>query len=475
MAGALALKPSPIPSMKLRPRPLFPLGLWLCVLVHATAVGAAEEVRPTAPFPMPAIQLPTFPDRDFRLTDYAAEEGGKVDNTAAIRRAIAACHAAGGGRVVVPPGTWLTGPIHLQSNVNLHLAEGAVLLFSAEPRDYLPAVQTTWEGMECFNYSPLVYAFECTNVALTGKGTLRAQMEIWTQWFARPPAHLEALKQLYHLAARGEPVSRRQMAVGENHLRPTFVEFNRCRNLLIEDVKIRNSPLWCVHLFLCENAVVRRIDISAHGHNNDGLDLALSKNILVEGCRFDQGDDAIALQAGKNHDGWRLNTPTENVVVRDCTVRQGHQLLAVGSDVSGGIRNIYVHDCRVEDAGGKPPFNLVFIKTNRGRGGFVENIWVENIVAKKTLVGVLGIETDVLYQWRDLVPIYEERRTRIEGIHLKNIRVGETATPFRIGGDPQRPVGDIYLDDITVEKATGPLRSYESAPQVHETRLRLPE
>ncbi len=461
--------------MNCKPHPRFRPGLaWLFLALAACPVGA-EELRIAAPFPMPAIQLPAFPARDFRITDYGAREGGEANNTAALHGAIAACHAAGGGRVLVPAGTWLTGAIHLRSNVNLHLADGAVLMFSANPQDYLPAVQTSWEGMECFNYSPLVYAFACTNVALTGKGTLRAGMEVWTEWFARPPAHLAALKQLYNLAAKGAPVDQRQMAVGENHLRPDFVQFSRCRNVLIEDVRIRNSPFWCVHLLLCEGVVVRRIDVSAHGHNNDGLDIAMSRNVLVEDCIFDQGDDAIALKSGANHDGWRLNAPTENVVVRRCTMRRGHQLIAIGSDLSGGIRNIHVHDCGFGGGDGNPPFNLVLIKTNRGRGGFVENIWIENLSARKTLVGVLGIETDVLYQWRDLVPIYEERRTHIEGVHLRNIHVGETVTPFRINGDAQRPVGDVHLENITVDKATGPLRSYQNAPHVRETGLRLPE
>lgn len=433
-----------------------------------------EELRPAAPFAMPAIRLPYFPERDFRITDYGAVADGAADNTLAFRHAITACHDAGGGRVVVPPGTWFTGAIHLKSNVNLHLAEGAVLLFSDNPQDYLPAVQTSWEGMECFNYSPLIYAFNCDNVALTGKGTIQAKLDTWTRWFARPPAHMEALKRLYNMAAKGVPVEKRQMAVGENNLRPDFVQFNRCRNVLIEDLKIRSSPFWCLHLLLCDGVVVRRVDVSSHGHNNDGIDIAMSRNVLVEECTFDQGDDAIAVKSGSNHDGWRLNTPTENVVVRRCTVRQGHQLLAVGSDLSGGVRNVYVHDCIFAPGTDSVLSYLMFIKTNRGRGGFVENIWMENISARSTRDGILGIDTDVLYQWRDLVPIYEERITPIKGIHLKNIHVGETVTPFRIVGDARRPVRDIYLEDITIGRATGILRHYENVEQIHESGLKLP-
>ena len=159
------------------------------------------------------------------------------------------------------------------------------------------------------------------------------------------------------------------MAEGENNLRPQFIQFNRCRNVLIENVRIRNSPFWTIHLFLSESIVVRGIDIRAHGHNNDGIDPEMTRNLLVENCRFDQGDDAIAIKSGSNHDGWRLDTPSENIVIRNCDVIEGHQLVAIGSELSGGIRNVYVHDCKF--APGYKPFNLLFIKTNIRRGGFV--------------------------------------------------------------------------------------------------------
>ena len=341
--------------------------------------------------------------------------------------------------MVVPKGMWRTGKIHFQSNVNLHLEKDARLTFSGDPKDYLPAVQSSWEGFECFNYSPLVYAFECENVALTGEGTLEADMEIWEKWMKRPPAHLEALKKLYHFTSTNAPVEQRQMAEGENNLRPQFIQFNRCKNVLIEDVRIRNSPFWTIHLFLSESVVVRGIDIRAHGHNNDGIDPEMTRNLLVENCRFDQGDDAIAIKSGSNHDGWRLDTPTENVVIRNCEVIAGHQLVAIGSELSGGVRNVYIHDCKF--APGYKPFNLLFIKTNIRRGGFVENIHMENIEATATRESVLGIETDVLYQWKTLVPTVEERLTKISGIHVSNIRIARDRHPVPHRGR-QAPAGE---------------------------------
>jgi polygalacturonase len=442
------------------------------MLLHAADSVAYEAISVKAPFEMPAIQVPVFPNREFVVTNFGAVAGGDISE--AIRQAIAACHDAGGGSVVIPRGRWLTGKIHFQSNVNLHLADGAVLSFSSDPADYLPAVQSSWEGLECFNYSPLVYAFGCTNVALTGKGTLQANLDVWKTWMTRPPAHLAALKSLYTMTATNASVAQRQMAVDENHLRPQFIQFNRCRNVLIEDVKIRNSPFWTIHLLLCADVVVRRVDVSARNRNNDGIDPEMTRNLLVEDCRFDQGDDAIALKAGTDRDGRRLNTPTENVVIRNCTMLRGHQLVAIGSELSGGIRNVYVHDCRFINAEADKPQNILFIKTNVRRGGFVENIFVENITAKNTQFSVLGIDTDVLYQWRDLVPTYEEKLTAIRNIHVKNVTVDETgSTPFKIVGDARLPVQDVFLENITIQKACGSAKSFKNAENIHESGVRI--
>jgi polygalacturonase len=433
-----------------------------------------EEIRVKAPFPMPALKVPVFPKRDFVITDFGAVAGSGEKSSEAIRKAVAACHDAGGGRVVIPAGEWLTGPIHLKSQVNLHVAKGALVRFSGDPKDYLPAVQSSWEGWECFNYSPLIYAFACENVALTGEGRLEPIMDTWKIWFARPPAHMAALKNLYTMGSTGVPVERRQMAEGESNLRPQFIQFNRCRNVLVEDITVRQSPFWTLHLLLCDSVVVRRVDFAATGHNSDGIDPEATRNLLVENCRFDQGDDAIVIKSGTNHDGWRLNTPSENIVVRNCTVFDGHQLVAIGSELSGGVRNVYVHDCLFEPRRAKIALhNILYIKTNRRRGGFVENITVENIDASRAAakMGVLGIETDVLYQWRTLVPTYEERLTAIKDIAIRNVKVGETSTPFRILGDKDLPVRNVTISDIAVGTVRGQKSRFENVLDVKESNI----
>ena len=220
--------------------------LFLClalfpVLAKEARTGRFLSHKVEAPFPMPEIREYVFPDRDFLITDYGADtvRNDPRANSNAIAKAMKACSKAGGGRVVVPAGMWRTGPIHFRSNVNLYLAEGATVRFSDDPELYLPAVETTWEGMECYNYSPLVYAYGCENVAITGKGTLAPEMETWRGWFSRPKPHMDALHDLYMDASTGVPVKKRQMAKGENHMRPHLIQFNRCTNVLLDGFRIR--------------------------------------------------------------------------------------------------------------------------------------------------------------------------------------------------------------------------------------------
>lgn len=409
------------------------------------AGGNYKTVKVKAPFPMQPIKVFIYPDRDFKITDFGAVPGGEVDNTKAIAAAIDACNKAGGGRVVVPAGIWLTGPVHFKSNVNLCLEENAVLSFTDNPEDYLPAVMTSWEGLECYNYSPLLYAFECENVAISGKGTLQPKMGTWKVWFKRPAPHLQALKELYTKASTNVPVIERQMATGENHLRPHLIHFNRCKNVMLDGFKIRESPFWTIHLYMCDGSIVRNLDVRAHGHNNDGIDFEMSRNFLVEDCSFDQGDDAVVIKAGRNQDAWRLNTPCENIVIRNCRILKGHTLLGIGSEISGGIRNIYMHDCTAPNS----VMRLFFVKTNHRRGGFIENIYMKN-VASGTAQRVLEIDTEVLYQWKDLVPTYEKRITRIDGIYMDKVTCESADAVYELKGNAELPVKNVRIKDVKV-------------------------
>jgi polygalacturonase len=425
----------------------------------APRLSENNRVRPAAPFDMPSIGVPDFSaSRRFLITDFGAVQDDQQKTSDAIAKAIAAANAAGSGVVVVPAGVWLTGKIHLKSNVNLHVEKGATLLFSSNPADYLPAVFTTWEGLECYNYSPLVYAFDCDNVAVTGQGTLRARLDVWKIWYQRPKPHMDALVALYHMAARDVPVAERQMTTGQANLRPQFIQFNRCRNVLVEDINIIDSPFWVLHPYLCRDVVIRRVKIEAHGHNNDGVDPEMSQNVLIEDCVFDQGDDAVSVKSGRDRDAWRIGVPCRNIVMRNCRIKNGHQLMAIGSELSGGIENVFVDNCHFDHGDSKTRSsinNILYVKTNERRGGFVRNIHVSNVTATTIAGGVLSVETDVLYQWRTLVPTYERRLTPIEGLHVSNIRVEDAKFMCYIKAEAGMPVKDVTLRDIKVRTVRG--------------------
>ena len=430
------------------------------IFAKANSPITITEIKVKAPFEMPTIKVPDFKDcKRLSITDFGAVQGDKHKTTQAIARAIAEANRIGGGVVVIPRGEWLTGKVQFKSNVNLHLNKGAVLLFDDDPNDYLPAVNTSWEGMECMNYSPLIYAWECKNIAITGEGTIKAKMGLWTSWAGRPRPHMESLKRLYNMSYKNVPTTERLMVNDTAHLRPHLIQFNRCENIRLEGFSIINSPFWTIHMYLSKNILLRKLNVYAHGHNNDGFDPEMSQNILVENCQFDQGDDAIAIKSGRNQEGWRIQIPTKNLVIQNCVVKNGHQLIAIGSELSGGIENVYVHDCVVND--GAKMFHLVFIKTNERMGGFVNNIYIKNIKAGKMELGILGIETDVLYQWKDLVPTYVRKLTPIKNIYLENIKATNVKFVSRILGQKELPVENIFLKNVLAD-------TIRDKKQIHE-------
>ena len=369
-----------------------------------------------------------------------------------IQARIDACAASGGGRVTVAAGEYVVGKIHLRSNVELHLEEGARLVFTDDPADYLPPVRSAVGGIECMGYSPLIYAFGCTNVALTGCGTLAPRTARWEAWavWPRPPKHMAAFAQLYAWGDADTPVEARDVTrLDEGNMRPSLVQFNRCRGIRLEGFRIRESPAWCLHFLHCEDVVVRGVDIRARGHNNDGIDIESSRNVLVENCRFDQGDDAIVIKSGRDRDGRRRGVPTENVEARNCHVAKGLTLLGIGSEVSGGVRNVNVHDCTADFCD-----RLFQIKTSRRKGAFVEGVRFERIRAAKARIG-LAIETDVEYQYRNFPARETNCLTRIGNVVLSDIRIGEVRDLLRFLGDRELPVRDVRLDGIVADQVTG--------------------
>ncbi len=303
------------------------------------------------------IKPPVFPNRDFDIRKFGAEEGGGKLCTDAIKKAVGACSAAGGGRVLVPKGTFLTGAIHLQSNVNLYVSEGATLLFSTDPKDYLPVVFSRFESTECMNYSPFIYAFEKENIGVTGPGTLdgQASQEHWWDWRLKARGGVTRDEQggdsdvktlVEKMGNKDVPVEKR--VFGEGHyLRPNFVQPYRCKNVLLEGFTMKRSPMWELNPTLCQNVTVRNVTIDSHGPNNDGCDPDACRDVLIEKCTFSTGDDCIAIKAGRNRDGRRVGVPCENLIVQDCVMKDGHGGVSIGSEVSGGIRNVYIERCQM--------------------------------------------------------------------------------------------------------------------------------
>ena len=379
----------------------------ICLLaLSPSAARCADAFADAQAAILARIQRPQFAHRDFLVTDFGAL--ADADCTEAIAKAIAACHSAGGGRIVVPAGVWLTGAIHLKSNVNLHLADDATLRFSPESAKYLPAVLTRFEGIECINYSPLIYAFGQENVAITGKGTLdgSASWETWWAWNDKskgtPTMQVAARKKLDQQGTDGVPVEER--VYGEGHfLRPNFIQPYRCQNVLIEGVTIINSPMWEIHPVLCTNVTVRGVTVRSLGTNNDGCNPESCRDVLIEDCVFETGDDCIAIKSGRNTDGRRINVPSENIVVRGCTMKDGHGGVTLGNKMSGGIRNVFVENCFMSSP------NLdraIRLKSNSRRGDYLENLFVRNIEVGEVKESVLHI--DLRYMNKEVLDFRNE-------------------------------------------------------------------
>jgi polygalacturonase len=424
--------------------------LFVLLSVAAGVSPAAERpwaAAPTQDDPWVAVPdilarivPPRFPARDFLITKYEARDG--KDASAAIDKAIEACSRAGGGRVVVPKGDYLTGPIRLRSHVELHIDAGATLRFSQDPARY-PLVLTRWEGVELMNYSPLIYALDCEDVAITGEGTLDGQADAqhWWNWKPvgkdhPPQPQLPDRTLLFKQAEEGVPVAQRVYGPG-HYLRPTFIEPYRCKNVLIEGVTIRNAPFWAMHPTLCTNVTIRRVTVIGHGPNTDGCDPESSRDVLIEDCVFDTGDDCIALKSGRNTDGRRISVPVENVIIRRCQMKHGHGGITIGSEITGGARNIYAEGCRLDSPELERGLRL---KTNTMRGGIIENIFVRDIEIGS--VQLAPIEIDLRYESETGTNIPAVRNVLVERMRSAHSRYG-----LYIRGLEQSPVRAVILRD----------------------------
>jgi len=387
-----------------------------------------------------SITEPKFPDRTVSITDFGAVEGVVLYSSNSINKAIQACYNQGGGTVVVPAGIFYTGPIELKSNVCLHLSEGSILKFSTNPEDYKPFVISRWEGWDCINFHPLIYAYQQKNVAITGHGILDGQANEtnWWPWkgkteFGWQPGivsqewngeKISGRNRLSAMEILQVPLSERIMTV-EDRLRPPFIQFYQCSGVMISDIHIVQSPFWLIHPLLCNNVIIRGVTMDSQGPNNDGCDPESSKNVLIENCLFNTGDDCIAIKSGRNQDGKRWHTPSENIIIRHCTMKNGHGGVVAGSEITGGCRFIWAEDCTMDS----PLLDrMLRLKSNPVRGGIIENIFLRNIRVGQCSEAVFRIE--MKYEGVESGPDMPE----IRNVFLSGIETGRSEYGLWIDG-----------------------------------------
>ncbi len=411
-------------------------------------------------------KVPVFPANDFSVEDFSAVADGQYDSSMAIAAAIKACHAAGGGRVVLAKGVYRSGPIHLLSNVELHIAEGSEISFYTDPERYLPAVFTRWEGMEMYGYSPLIYAYQQENVAVTGGGRLNGNADADTWWPWKGP-HSErhwnnipgedqklARNKLFEMAEQNIPVNERVFAEG-SYLRPAFIQFYECQSVLIEGVTITAAPFWLVHPTLCNDVTVRGVTLASHGPNSDGCDPESCDRVVIEDCTFDTGDDCIAVKSGRNADGRRLNIPCQNILIQNCLMRAGHGGVVLGSEISGGVRNLHARNCEMSS----PELErAIRIKTNASRGGVIEHIRYENIHVghvRDAIVVNFYYEEGPNGEWQPTV----------KDIEIRNLVVDNAEQAFVLRGFQDNPITGLALVDCNIAN-TGSLGVIENLSEI---------
>jgi polygalacturonase len=384
------------------------------------------------------IICPVFPDKNFLITDFGAVAGDSSDSRHAILHAIDSCSFSGGGRVVIPPGKYFSkGPLILKSNVNLYVSEGAEIIFSPDENDYLPLVLTRWEGTEVYNYSPLIYAWQAVNIAITGKGTLNGQgSKNFAGWKEKQKEDQQALRTM---GSAQIPVQERIFGRG-HFLRPAFIEPVSCCNVLIGDIQIIDAPFWVIHPLYCRNVIVCGVRVESFNPNNDGCDPESCSDVLIENCCFKTGDDAIAIKSGRDADGRRIGRPSENIMIKNCTFDSKINGLCIGSEISGGVRNVFVENLLIKSA-----TDAIFLKSNPDRGGYVKNIHINDVQVQLARSTLIKIEPDYKHESKSNFP------TLFRDIQFKDLKADSVAgNCIDIKGFEKLPVQGISIRHIRI-------------------------
>ncbi|MBD2703721.1 glycoside hydrolase family 28 protein [Spirosoma sp. BT702] len=434
---------------------------------------------------LPQVQTPTFKKDTVSISKFGAVADGLTLNTSAINKAIEQCNRIGGGVVLIPRGLWLTGPVTLKSNVNLHLAEGALLQFS-DQRSIYPLVSTNWEGEDAVRNQAPISGTDLENIAITGKGILDGAGDVWRmvkrskmtddQWakLVASGGVVNDKKDMWYPSEQsfkganmavkksGQPMTYYEGI--KDFLRPNMLSLLRCKRILLEGVTFQNSPAWCLHPLLCEHFTLRKVTVKNpwYAQNGDGLDLESCRNGLVEDCTFDVGDDGICIKSGRDEQGRKRGIPTENIIVRNCRVYHAHGGFVIGSEMSGGVRNLYVSNCQFmgTDVG-------LRFKTTRGRGGVVENIFVDGI--DMTNIAGEAILFDMYYAAKDPVPQHGESNElpeipvqplsegtpQFRSFQIRNVTCKGAETGILVRGLPEMAVKDILIENAVLQSRKG--------------------
>lgn len=386
------------------------------------------------------IALTSFPDRVIVINTPENKDSAHF----LLQKAIDSCSVSGGGVVKVTQGHYyLNGPLHLKSDVNLHLDEGAYLQFSGKSSDFLPVVLTRWEGTELYGHSPMIYAYHANNIAITGKGTIDAQGGI--EFAAWSKIEANDRDRLREMGDKLVPVNERIFGKG-TVLRPSCIQPFGCSRVLIEGITVKDSPFWTIHPVYCDNVIVRGVTIDSHFPNNDGCDPESTSNVLIENCTFQTGDDAIAIKSGRDTDGRHIGRPSRNIVIRNCIFHSECNGLCIGSEMSGGASNVYMNNIEIGTVK-----NAIYFKSNRDRGGYIRNIVVDSITVERAKGAILRFETNYFgFRGGNYQALYEN-------FHISNV-TANTADNYAIfmDGNEEHKIHNITIENFHVKTALYP-------------------
>lgn len=383
------------------------------------------------------IVAPAIPENTILLTDFGAVGDSLTDSKPAFDKAMEICKQKKGGKIIIPEGIYIVnGPIHLTDNVCIELKKGSKLVFGTNPADYLPVVLTSWEGTFLYNYSPFIYGYQLKNISIIGEGVIDGNAkDSFTKW-----ADVQKESQLLSRKMNHENTPLEQRIFGEGHyLRPHLIQFFECQNILIEGVTITNSPFWCVHFLKSENITARKVKFDAFNRNNDGFDPEYSKNILIEDIDFNNGDDNVAIKAGRDYEGRRTAIPSENIIIRNCRFKGLHGVV-IGSEMSAGVQNVFVENCSY----GGYCKRGIYLKSNPDRGGFIKNIYVNNVE--------FGEVEDCFFITSHYHGQGEGFETEINNIFVENLKCRKaTNAGLVIQGYPSKKVSDIHFSNVKID------------------------